>query len=191
VTVKFFKSQDALRRWLEANHASVSELWVGFYNKQSGKGGLTYREALDEALCYGWIDGVRRKVDQLSYTNRFTPRRTRSNWSAVNIKRLDELMQAGKLRPAGAQAFERRSKINAQAQSNPPLFDAVCRKQFRANRGAWEFFVAQPPGCQRLAIRYVMSGKQEATRARRLAILINACAQGRRLGDQTARPNKR
>src|SRR5688572_7024241 len=103
--VTFFKSQTELRRWLEANHDRVSELWIGFYNKQSGKGGLTYREALDEALCYGWIDGIRKKVDEDSYTNRFTARQTRSNWSLINIKRVEELKALGKMMPPGIQAF--------------------------------------------------------------------------------------
>lgn len=183
--ITFFKSQTELRRWLEENHDHVSELWIGFYNKHSGKGGLTYREALDEALCYGWIDGVRKKVDEDSYTNRFTPRQARSNWSVVNIKRGEELKALGKMMPPGIQAFEARpaarSGIYSYEQPQNPALGAAQRRQFRANAKAWKFFVSQPPGYQRLASLYVMSAKKEETRARRLARLIDDSAKGRRL----------
>ena len=183
--VTFFKSQTALRRWLEANHNRASELWIGFYNKQSGKGGLTYREALDEALCYGWIDGIRKKVDEDSDTNRFTPRQPRSNWSLINIQRVEELKALGKMTPPGMLAFEARkaarSGIYSYEQPNRPVFGTTERKQFQANSKAWKFFLSQPPGYQRLASLYVMSAKKEETRARRLARLIDDSANGRRL----------
>ena len=183
--VTFFKSQTELRRWLEANHDRVSELWIGFCNKQSGKGGLTYREALDEALCCGWIDGIRKKVDEDSYTNRFSPRQPRSNWSLINIKRVEELKSLGKMMPPGMLAFEARkaarSGIYSCEQPRRPALGAAERKQFKANSKAWRFFVSQPPGYQRLASLYVMSAKKEETRARRLARLIHDSANGRRL----------
>jgi uncharacterized protein YdeI (YjbR/CyaY-like superfamily) len=183
--VTFFKSPTELRLWLEANHDRVSELWVGFYNKQSGKAGLTYREALDEALCYGWIDGIRKKVDEDSYTNRFTARQPRSHWSLINIKRVEELKSLGKMMPPGMLAFEARKAarpgIYSCEQSNRPALGTEERKQFKANSKAWKFFVSQPPGYQRLASLYVMSAKKEETRARRLARLIDDSANGRRL----------
>ena len=183
--ITFFKSQVELRRWLEANHGRMSELWIGFYNKQSGKGGLTYREALDEALCYGWIDGIRKKVDEASYTNRFTPRKAGSNWSLINIKRCEELKASGKMMPPGMQAFDARqaarSGIYSYEQRQHAVLGAAQRKQLRSNAKAWKFFVSQPPGYQRLGIFYVMSAKREETRARRLARLIEDSANGRRL----------
>ena len=183
--VTFFKSQTELHRWLEANHDRVSELWIGFYKKRSGKGGLTYREALDEALCYGWIDGIRKKVDENSYTNRFTARQPRSNWSLINIKRVEELKSLGRMMPPGMLAFEARkaarSGIYSCEQPSRPALGTAERKQFKANSKAWKFFVSQPPGYQRLASSYVMSAMKEETRARRLARLIDNSANGRRL----------
>jgi uncharacterized protein YdeI (YjbR/CyaY-like superfamily) len=190
MNVTFFKSQNEFRDWLEANHGSVAELWVGFYNKQSRKGGLTYREALDEALCYGWIDGVRKKVDENSYTNRFSPRKARSNWSLINIKRVEELKALGKMMPPGVSAFEMRNttqSVYTHEQRKKTELGAAHRKRFKADAKAWKFFISQPPGYQRLASWYVMSAKKEETRARRLARLINDSRNGRRLPIMTGK----
>lgn len=182
--VVFFRSASEMRRWFATNHASCQELWIGFYNKQSGRGGVTYREALDMALCYGWIDGVRRKVDEASYTSRFTPRKARSNWSAVNIRRVRELIEMGHMQPPGLEAFERRDEKAARQYSyereNANLPPDLA-KVFRRHRAAWRFFQAQPPSYRRVATWWVISAKREETRARRLAMLIEESAREERL----------
>jgi uncharacterized protein YdeI (YjbR/CyaY-like superfamily) len=182
--VKFFRSQGALRSWFQRNHHRAPELWIGFYKKSSGKGGITYREALDEALCYGWIDGVRKGLDDASYTTRFTPRRPRSNWSLVNIERVRELKKLGLMKPSGLEAFAERDEQKARQYSlewKAPRFDPASEKKFRANRRAWEFFRAQPDGYKRTATWWVMSAKRDETRAKRLAKLIEDSEDGLRL----------
>jgi uncharacterized protein YdeI (YjbR/CyaY-like superfamily) len=181
--VVFFATTAELRRWFTNHHASTHELWIGFYKKDSGRGGVTYREALDLALCYGWIDGVRRKVDDVSYTNRFTPRRARSNWSAVNIKRVQELKEMGMMRRPGVEAFERRdetAKPYANDRDHAKLPPAFVR-MFREHAVAWKFFQAQPQYYRRIATWWVISAKREETRERRLARLIEDSADERRL----------
>ena len=187
----FFESPAAFRKWLEKNHASASELLVGFYKKDSGKPSITWPESVDQALCFGWIDGVRRRIDDVSYSIRFTPRKRTSNWSAINIARVAELTKLGMMRPAGLKAFEHRreekSAIYAYENAVRTL-DPADEKKFRANRKAWEFFSAQPPGYRRLSIYWITSAKKEETRARRLATLIDDSAKGRRLGVVTLKP---
>ena len=183
MTPRYFKSGAAFRRWLETHHATDRELWVGFYNRASGKGGLTYPEAVDEALCFGWIDGVKKRVDDASYVHRFTPRTRESYWSAVNTKRFGQLLESGVVAPAGREAFERRDrKITAKYsfERKNAAFDAVAERGFKANPKAWAFFRAQPPGYQRLLTFWVMSAKQEETRLRRLAVLVEKSAKGKR-----------
>jgi uncharacterized protein YdeI (YjbR/CyaY-like superfamily) len=186
--VVFFKSQSELRKWLEENHDKAKELWVGFYKKSSGQEGITYAEALDEALCFGWIDGIRKSVDEMSYTNRFTPRKPGSIWSMVNIKRASELVEAGLMQPSGLKAFgegdEKKSKLYSCEERVRKLDDAY-EEQFRANKEAWDFFQAQPPGYQRSATWWIMSAKREETRLRRLAALIAGSQKGQRLVDVT------
>ena len=181
----FFKTPDHLRRWLERNHASSTELWLGMYKKASGKRSVTYKEALDEALCFGWIDGVRKRLDEESFVQRFTPRRPNSYWSAVNIRRATELADAGRMHAAGLAAFERRDKAKAEKYSferqNAKL-DQTMEKRFRSNPKAWAFFESQPPGYRRLAAHWVTSAKQDETRQRRLEALIKDSASGRRVG---------
>ena len=181
----FFKTPGDLRRWLERNHASATELWIGMYKKASGKGGVTYREALDEALCFGWIDGVRKRLDEKAFVQRFTPRRPNSYWSAVNITRAEELTEAGRMHAGGLSAFERRDRDKAGKYSferqNAKL-DQGMEKRFRANPRAWAFFESQPAGYRRLIAHWVTSAKREETRQRRLETLIKESSARRRVG---------
>lgn len=181
---RFFRTAAALRRWLSANHARKAELFIGFYKKGSGRRGITYQEALDEALCYGWIDGVRRSVDAESYTNRFTPRKPRSNWSQVNLRRVAELIEAGRMAPPGLAAYERRdpSRVNRYSfERETAELAPAQRKAFRARPEAWRFFQAQPPYYRRLTAFWVISAKKEETRQRRLTALIESSARGQRV----------
>jgi len=188
-----FPSSADFRRWLEHNHATTTEIWVGFYRKDSGKSGLTYPEALDEALCFGWIDGIRKKAGADSYTSRFTPRKSGSIWSLVNLRHVARLTAAGKMHPSGLKAsaarLAHRTGVYAFEQKSHILPSAY-EKQFRANRNAWAFFTAQAPYYQRTAIHKVTSPKQEATRLRWLNLLIFDSARGRRL-DALTSPAKR
>lgn len=183
-----FSSPAEFRSWLAQNHATANELFVAFYKKSSGKEGATYSEALDEALCYGWIDSVRRSVDSETYTIRFTPRKSKSIWSLVNVRHVERLQKAGKMAEPGKKAFARREKqrtgIYAFEQKRPG-FSAKYKKLFRANQRAWEFFAKQAPWYQRTAGYWVSSAKQEETRARRLAKLMQVSANGRRLDQLT------
>jgi uncharacterized protein YdeI (YjbR/CyaY-like superfamily) len=184
VTPTFFKTPAAFRAWLEKHHDSENELWVGFFKVKSGKGGMVYRQALDEALCYGWIDGMVRRVDEDSYMQRFTPRSPKSNWSQVNLGRAQELIAAGLMRPPGLAAFERRAADASPAYSfeqRTASFSPEQQKRLKANRAAWQFFSGQPQYYRRLATWWVTSAKREETRERRLATLIEDSAAGRRL----------
>ncbi len=158
---------------------------VGFYRRDSGLPSLTWQESVDEALCHGWIDGVRKRRDETSYTIRFTRRRPASIWSAINIGRMNELIAEGRVRPAGLAAFERRtekrSQVYAYEQRDRAAFDAETERRFRAEAAAWAFFVAQPPGYRQLATYWVMTAKKEETRARRLAKLIDFSCRGQRI----------
>jgi uncharacterized protein YdeI (YjbR/CyaY-like superfamily) len=183
--IKFFKSAAECRRWLEQNHDKVTEQWFGFYKKNSGKVGITYQQALDEALCFGWIDGLKKSVDESSYTYRFTPRRSKSVWSTVNTKRAGELRKLGRMEPAGLKALAARDPERSgiySFENEARKLSASCEQEFKAHKEAWEFFRAQPPGYQRRASFWVMSPKQEATRLRRLALLISDSEKKNRLG---------
>jgi uncharacterized protein YdeI (YjbR/CyaY-like superfamily) len=180
----FFKSQDEFRNWLEENHETAKELLVGFYKVKSGKPSMTWSESADQALCFGWIDGVRKSLGEHGYTIRFTPRKPASNWSAINIAKVAELTKKGLMRSAGEAAFAKRVEHKSAIYSyenRPKEFSAEYEKQFKKNRTAWEFFRSQAPSYQRLVIYWVMSAKQEATRASRLKKLITASAEGRRV----------
>jgi uncharacterized protein YdeI (YjbR/CyaY-like superfamily) len=183
--ITHFKNSAAFRRWLERNHKRATEIWVGFYRKSSGRGGLTYKEALDQALCFGWIDGIRKRVDDASYMQRFTPRTARSVWSLVNIRRVGELTKLGLMTPHGIKVFEARDPARCgiySFENRPKKLTPELERRFRNDRAAWEYFVAQPPGYRRLAIWFVMSAKKEETRLKRLAVLMDDSAHGRRLG---------
>ncbi|HEY3071589.1 MAG TPA: YdeI/OmpD-associated family protein [Candidatus Limnocylindrales bacterium] len=180
----FFETPADLREWLEKNHDRAQELWVGFHKKATGAGGITYREALDEALCFGWIDGLTRSLGDRDWMIRFTPRTARSTWSAVNITRVQELLQAGRLRPAGRRAFETRDPARANLYSYEranaslgPEHEAA----FRANRKAWTFFEAQPPSYRKASTWWVISAKKEETRLKRLTLLIEHSEDGKRI----------
>jgi uncharacterized protein YdeI (YjbR/CyaY-like superfamily) len=181
---KFFKTAADFRAWLEKNGEKETELWMGYYKKASGKGGLTYKDALDEALCFGWIDGVVKSIDADSYMQRWTPRKKTSHWSLVNIRRMGELEAAERVHARGRAIFESRDPAKtglAAYESAEKEFTPEQLKKFKANRKAWEHFEAQPPGYRRQMKHRVVSAKKEETRERRLAHLIEYHAKGQRI----------
>lgn len=181
---KFFITQEDFRRWLEENHASETELLVGFYKVGTSKPSMTWSESVDQAICFGWIDGVRRKVDEESYSIRFTPRKKNSVWSAVNIAKVAELTEKGLMKSAGIAAFEKReekkSKIYAYEQEASEL-SAEFEKRFKKHKKAWDFFQNQANWYKKQMIHWVMSAKQETTRERRLEKLIGESEIGKRI----------
>ncbi|MGH2676515.1 MAG: YdeI/OmpD-associated family protein [Actinomycetota bacterium] len=181
---RFFTNPAQFRAWLERNHQRATELWVGFHKKGSGKPSITWPEAVDQALCFGWIDGVRRSIDETSYTNRFTPRKPRSTWSAINVKRAKELVELGLMQPAGLNALKARQEnrtgiypYEQRPQNLPPGYE----RKVKANRRAWEFWHAQPLGYRKAATWWVISAKREETRERRLDSLIETSARAERI----------
>ena len=182
---KFFKSPSAFRKWLAANHSTAKELWVGFYKKSSGKPSITWPESVDEALCFGWIDGLRKNVDEDSYMIRFSPRKPGSIWSAVNIRNAERLIEERRMQPAGLKAYEarkaNRSRIYAYEQRSPELVEPYLGK-LKRNRKAWEFLQAQPPSYRKTVNWWIVSAKREETRLRRLERLIEESAAARRIG---------
>jgi uncharacterized protein YdeI (YjbR/CyaY-like superfamily) len=182
--VILFATAAEFREWLEANHDTADELIVGFYRRASGKPSMTWSEAVDEALCFGWIDGVRHGRDHETYTNRFTPRRPGSHWSAVNVAKAEKLIAEGRMHPAGLKAFERRRpERTAQAsyeRTDAPELTPEQDGQFKQHPEAWEFFSDQPPWYRRTALHWVASAKKPETRERRLQRLIEASANGTR-----------
>jgi uncharacterized protein YdeI (YjbR/CyaY-like superfamily) len=181
----FFATPGEFRRWLERHHESEGELWVGFHKKGSGRPSMTWPESVDEALCFGWIDGVRKAVDGERYAIRFTPRKRGSTWSLVNTRRVEELIRGRRMQPSGLRAFEARDADKSGAysfeQRTAARLGAEAEARFRANRAAWRFFESQPPGYRKTAIWWVVSAKREATRERRLQTLIEDSAAGRRI----------
>jgi len=171
----FFATQSDFRKWLEKNHSKATELFVGFYKVDSGKPSMTWSQSVDQAICFGWIDGVRKSIDTESYFIRFTPRKPTSIWSAINIKKVEELSKQGLMQPAGLASFklkkEHKSKIYAYENEAVKL-SAVFEKKFKANKKAWEFFQSLPPSYHKSAINWVMSAKQEVTSRKRLDELI-------------------
>ncbi len=172
---KFFPTQEDFRRWLEENHEKETEIIVGFYKVVLGKKCMNWSEAVDQALCFGWIDGVRRKVDKESYSNRFTPRRPTSNWSAVNIEKVRVLAEKGLMKPEGLAAFAKRTEEKSAIyayENEAKQFSGEFEKRFRLNKKAWEFFQNQANWYKKQMTSWVISAKQEATRERRLEKLI-------------------
>jgi uncharacterized protein YdeI (YjbR/CyaY-like superfamily) len=183
----FFESPRAFGDWLAAHHDSETEVLVGFWKVATGKPSLTWSESVDEALCHGWIDGVRRRIDDESFSIRFTPRRQRSTWSLVNVRKVGELTAAGRMRPAGLAAFEARRAQDTGVYSFERAADAVLDEpgeaRFRAEPAAWEWFQGQPPSYRRAALHWVVSAKRAETRERRLSRLIADAAEGRRIAE--------
>lgn len=182
------------RAWLEARHERETECLVGFYKKNSGRASITWPESVDEALSFGWIDGKRQTIDEVSYTIRFTPRKASSNWSAINVKRMAVLMAEGRVRPMGLAAFEKRSPertgIYAYENRKSAKLDPEAEREFRRNKKAWAYFEAEAPSYRQQAIWWVITAKREETRRSRLATLIDDSARGRRIGP-ARRPESR
>jgi len=178
-----FSDTAKFRQWLKRNHDQAGELWVRIYNQRASGTSIAYREAVDEALCFGWIDGIRKSVNETTYAVRFTPRKPCSYWSTVNIKRFEELRNLGRLTKPGLTAFENRSHESGKYsfENRPGKFDAGTEKEFRKNTKAWEFFSAQAPWYQRTSVFWVVSAKKEETRLKRLGTLIKDSENGQRL----------
>ncbi|HSP63455.1 MAG TPA: YdeI/OmpD-associated family protein [Pyrinomonadaceae bacterium] len=181
---RFFKTPSAFRSWLAVHHAKETELWVGFYKKNSGKPSITWPESVEEALSFGWIDGIRKRIDDESYKIRFTPRKPSSTWSTVNIKIAERLVKQKRMQPAGLKAFEARkeyrSGIYSYEQRSPELVEPYARK-LKQNKAAWDFFQAQPPSYRKMMNWFIVGAKLEETRNKRLDRLIDASAKGLRL----------
>lgn len=181
MTPIFFSKQADFRKWLQKNHQEETELLVGFYKVGSGKPSMTWSQSVDEALCFGWIDGVRKSIDEDSYQIRFTKRNATSIWSAINIKKIEELTKRGLMQPAGLASFEKRteskSKIYSYEKDEAELSQGF-EKQFKANKKAWDYFQALAPSYRKISMHWVMSAKQEATRIKRLHQLIVESAAG-------------
>ncbi len=190
----FFTKPSEFHAWLEKHHDKTQEVWVGFHKKGSGKASITWPESVDEALCFGWIDGVRKSISDTSYAIRFTRRTARSVWSAVNIERAKELISLGRMQPAGLKVFEQRtderSAIYSYEQRHSARLSSAFEKQFRANKKAWDFFLAQAPWYQRVAAFWVLSAKREETKMKRLGKLIEDSKNERTIPPLT-RPPKR
>lgn len=183
-TPRHFRTPAAFRAWLEKHHATHADLWVGFYKRHSAKQGITYQEALDEALCFGWIDGIVKSVDADSYMHRFTPRKATSHWSNVNVRRFAELDADGQVASAGRAAFERRTAERtgkASFELPPAEFTAAQERALKANKTASTFYDKQPPSYKKVVKHWVTRAKQEATKERRLSVLIDCCERGERI----------
>jgi len=187
--VTYFRTPADLRKWFRANHAKAAELWVGFHKKDSGKPSITWPESVDEALCVGWIDGIRKSLGDEAYVIRFLPRRKGSVWSAINIRLVESLIAEGRMHAAGLRAFEDRHAhpksgytYRSLTSKSEPL-SAAFEKRLCANAAAWAFWQAQPPSFKRKVVHWVTSAKHDETKERRLERLIAECAAGRRIGD--------
>jgi uncharacterized protein YdeI (YjbR/CyaY-like superfamily) len=182
----FLETPDQLRDWFDANHATATELWLGSYKKATGKPSVSWSDAVDEALCVGWIDSVRYSLDPERSAQRFTPRRKGSIWSAINVAKIGQLRAAGRLRPAGEAAFalrrDDRTAIYSFERGSDPELTAAEEAQFRASDAGWAWFAARPPSFRKQALHWVTSAKKPETRERRLAILIEDSAAGRPVG---------
>ena len=180
----FFATQDDFRRWLAENHDTAQELIVGYYKVKSKKPSMTWPESVDQALCFGWIDGIRRSIDEESYCIRFTPRRPTSTWSAVNIKKVEELTKKGLMKAAGIAIFEKRKESNSKIyayENKPKQLSEAIEKMFMKDKAAWNFFKAQPPFYKKMIAYWIMSAKQEKTRIRRLEKAIQLSREEKRL----------
>jgi uncharacterized protein YdeI (YjbR/CyaY-like superfamily) len=184
ISATFFATQEDFRKWLEVHHETESELIVGFYKVDSGLPSMTWSQSVDQALCFGWIDGIRKSIDSLSYCIRFTPRRKGSTWSAINISKVEVLSKAGLMKPAGLEAYSWREadKSGTYSYENDTLFlDSAHEAAFKANKRAWDFFTSQAPSYQKAIMRWIMSARQEKTRQSRLEKAIHRHEQQKRL----------
>jgi uncharacterized protein YdeI (YjbR/CyaY-like superfamily) len=182
--ILFFSTPVEFRKWLQKYHQKKTELYVGFYKKGSGKISITWSQAVDQALCFGWIDSVRKSIDTESYCNRFTPRKPNSIWSAINIKKVEEMMRQGLMTPAGLKAFDakKQHKMGMYAhETEPVILSPVFEKQLKKNKPAWVFFNAQPPSYKKITIHWIMGAKQEKTRVARLEKTILYSEQQKRV----------
>lgn len=180
----FFPTPSDLHKWFEENHDKATELLVGYYKVGSGKQSITWQQSVEEALCFGWIDSIRKSIDSESYCNRFTPRKPNSNWSAINIKKIGELIEQARMHPAGLAAFEKRQEKNSRIYSyenEPAQLTKEYLQKFKSNKQAWSFFQSQPPSYQKTAIHLVMRAKQQKTQLGRLETLIRDSAAGRKI----------
>jgi len=180
--VTFFPTAAELRDWFDENHSTADELWLGYFKAGSGRPSVTWSEAVDEALCVGWIDGLVKRIDEVSHAQRFTPRRKGSTWSTVNVAKVAVLTAMGRMRPAGIRAYEARSPARTGTYSYERPVDALTDEEvarFKGEPAAWEDWEARPPSYRKAAIHWVTSAKQPATRERRLAALIEDSLAGR------------
>ena len=181
----FFPTPADFRNWLVENHRDETELWVGYYKKATGKPSITWPESVDEALCFGWIDGLRKSIDEEAYMIRFTPRKRTSHWSDVNIKRFKELKRNGRIQPAGLAAYKRRKATNSRQasheQRNAVKLDKAYADELKANKKAWQFFQSLPPSIRKQCKWWIISAKQEKTRQKRLRVLIESSEAGERV----------
>lgn len=184
MNVIFFKTSADFRKWLEIYHKTEKEIWVGYYKTSLKKEGITWPQSVDEAICFGWIDGIRKSIDNERYCNRFTPRKANSNWSSVNIKKAGLLSAKGLMHPSGLKMFEKRKDDKSEVYSyenKPEILSGELEQKFRSNEKASAFFSAQAPSYRRTVLYWIMSGKQEKTRINRLSKLIEACETGKKL----------
>jgi len=185
----FFTEPAHFSDWLEAHHASATELWVGYFRKSTGRASLTWSQSVDVALCYGWIDGVRNTIDAESYKIRFSPRKPGSVWSAVNVRKVEQLIVLGKMKPAGLKLFEARTdREGYTSESRRVPLDPAFEAEIKANPAAWRYFCELAPSCKRDSIWWVMSAKREETRARRLGVLIASSEAGDRIPTLRKKP---
>ncbi len=183
--ITFFKTPDEFRKWLERNHQKEKEFFVGFYKKNSSKKSITWFESVDHALCFGWIDGVRKNIDEVSYYIRFTPRKPKGIWSIVNVKRIEELTRQGLMTDAGLKVFNERDEKKSgiySYENEVQQFHKDYEKEFKTNKKAWKFYKEQAPWYIRNTTHWVMRAKQEKTRLSRLTLLIKDSEKGQRLG---------
>jgi uncharacterized protein YdeI (YjbR/CyaY-like superfamily) len=180
----FFPTPSDFRQWLEENHDKKKELWVGYYRKSTKIPSINWPQSVREALCYGWIDGLRKSIDEKSYKIRFTPRRRNSHWSQVNLKMVDELIKNGKMQPAGLKIYQKRNPAKEQQFSyerEAAQLTEEYLEQIKAQPKAWDFFQNLPPGYKKQTVHWVMQAKREATRQKRLTILIESATEGKRV----------
>lgn len=181
--IKFFKTPADFREWLEENHDTVDEMWVKYFKKATGKPGMNWEESVKVALCFGWIDGLRKSIDDESYKNRFTPRRPNSHWSRRNIEWAEQLIEEGRMHRAGMKAYEKKDRSRtARASYDPKVrLKREYQEKIKANPRAWKFFGELAPGYTKRSIHWVMSAKREETRLRRLKILIKSSSEGKKI----------